>query len=112
LTSANGMVRPRSCSAPALPISHVGSVASFRKWGEDVRSAPDCVAKSPTEVCGIGICNNQIRLGALLNLCCGWERHLESILRAGVLKIALQHNWLHSDQRDPTTVVLRPAARP
>src|SRR5215831_13374771 len=29
---------------------------------------------------------------ALLNLCCGWERDPESIFRAGVLKIVLQHN--------------------
>jgi len=42
--------------------------------------------KSPSEGCGIEICNNRIEAGFLLNLCCAFLRDLESMLRAGMQK--------------------------
>jgi hypothetical protein len=51
---------------------------------------PIVLQKSPSGVCGIGICNNRIRRRAFLNLCYTLERDLESIFRAGMLKIVLQ----------------------
>jgi len=53
--------------------------------------------KSPSEGCGIEICNNRIEAGFLLNLCCAFLRDLESMLRAGMQKILLQQYRTKAD---------------
>src|SRR5438094_6634195 len=48
--------------------------------------------KSPSGRCEIEICNNRIGTPALLNRCCALTPDLESMFRAEMIKIALQHN--------------------
>src|SRR5262249_17449146 len=52
----------------------------------------DCVAKSPSGLCEIEICNYRIGPPVLLNRCCAFQPDLESIFLAEMLKILLQHN--------------------
>src|SRR5262249_23600682 len=54
--------------------------------------------KSPRRSCGIEIRNNRIGANEFLNRCCAFTLDLESILRARMRKIVLQHNPSNSDQ--------------
>src|SRR5215475_11628965 len=48
--------------------------------------------KSPRRSCGIEIRKNRIGANEFLNRCCAFTLDLESILRARMRKIVLQHN--------------------
>ena len=74
----------------ARPIEIVMGANFLFDFHVSVRFGTIVLQKSPSGVCGIGICNNRIRRRALLNLCYTLERDLESIFRAGMLKIVLQ----------------------
>src|SRR5262249_47505269 len=62
-----------------------------------VRFGPILLQKSPSEHCGIEICNNRIGAEAFLNRCCALVGVLESLLRAWMLKILLQQNRPKAD---------------
>src|SRR5215470_1749836 len=55
--------------------------------------------KSPRRSCGIEIRNNRIGANEFLNRCCAFTLDLDSILRARMRKIVLQHNRGRTDMR-------------
>src|SRR5262249_28345677 len=79
----------------------IGSGHSRRFGGLCRMSAlpPIVLQKSPRRSCGIEIRNNRIGANEFLNRCCAFTLDLESILRARMRKIVLQHNPPNSDRR-------------
>ncbi len=66
--------------------------ADIGRGGWQVRSVPIVLQKSPRRGCRIKIRNNRIGAMGFLNQCCTLAPDLESILRARMRKIVLQHN--------------------
>jgi len=66
--------------------------ADIGRGGWQVRSVPIVLQKSPQIICRIRMRNNRIAANAFLNQHCALAPDLESMLRARMRKIVLQHN--------------------
>src|SRR5262249_45059624 len=89
--------RPPRRSAFRFPSRFCYSPTKSLNEADHVRYWPILLQKSPSEHCGIEICNNRIGAEAFLNRCCALVGVLESLLRAWMLKILLQQNRPKAD---------------
>src|SRR6266849_2146104 len=90
-------------------MSALPPTAAQKRTCREVRVVPIVLQKSPRRGCRIKIRNNRIGAIGFLNQCCALAPDLESILRARMRKIVLQHNHSASGPRCVATVGLRMA---